>query len=135
MSDSRTIIDPVTWMELEVPAYATDESALRKAQRRREGALPVLILEPDFGCVFPLWIDGAPTDPVLSDVPTSLQADLRSWLTIWEQGFNFETGWRASAPRIKWAQQGEELFRRLSRELWEVADVLPAFRKMTAEGA
>jgi hypothetical protein len=60
MDQPRIIVDPVTWLEVVVPSFASEERALRRSRRFGRGEVERLRLVPDFGCVLPLWEVGGP---------------------------------------------------------------------------
>lgn len=131
VDDARIIIDPVTWLEVEVPIYATDTAAIEKEHRRREGRISSLILEPEYGCGVPLWDRSGPVDLESYGVSRKLRDDLSAWLSFWEDNFHYEHGWASAVSRKEWSERGEDLYGRLCREVWELADVKPEFRKFT----
>lgn len=131
MDTNRFIVDPETSVEIEVPDFASVESALAKERRRRAGKILSLTLSPDHGCVVPLWSGGEPVaDLDALMLPEEVRLALLRWQQRWEEQYDLEIGWRSEAARRAWLIDGEAVFDRLSVLLWESADVIPDFRRM-----
>lgn len=127
----RVIVDPTTSLEVEVPSFASDERALRRARRVAREALGHLRLEPGYGCVLPLWSrDGQASELAEELLSAGLRADLEAWQRTWESSYIFPTGWVSDDARMTWSRRGEELYLRLLQEVWDDYEVEPGFRRM-----
>ncbi|MEV8271906.1 hypothetical protein [Microbacterium sp. NPDC077184] len=128
----RVIVDPTTFVEVEVPPFASDERALRRSRRAANGELGWLRLEPDFGCILPLWSrDGQASELAEELLPAGLRTDLVAWQREWEFSYIYPRGWSAEDARITWSRHGEELYTRLLEEVWDDYEVEPGFRRLT----
>lgn len=130
MEHTRRIVDPETSVELDAPAFATDDQVIDRERRRRAGGIRMLELRPELGCVIPVWsVPGGPITDLLSlGVPKAVEVELRSWLTTWEDSFHYDVGWSSPDVQSDWMQVGEELYARLHRLLWDRFELQPAFR-------
>lgn len=132
----RVIVDPETSLEVEVPTFVSDEQAIERARRVAKGEIGVLRMEPEFGCVLPLWDEEGPAqDLEPTELPTALRLDLERWHRRWENGYTFPGGWTSDDEQIAWSTEGERLFRRLEEALWTRYTIEPTFRRMTLRGA
>lgn len=127
----RVIVDPTTSVEVEVPRFASDERALRRSRRAANGDVGRLRLEPDFGCILPLWgHEGQASELAEELLPAGLHADLTAWQREWESSYIFPTGWVAEDARVTWARRGEELYGHLLEAVWDDYEVEPGFRRL-----
>ncbi|WP_323986942.1 hypothetical protein [Microbacterium plantarum] len=130
----RTIVDPQTWLEVIVPDFATDEEALDRSRRREAGGVPAVKMEPDYGCIFPLWPESSgAVEDIARRLPEDVVRDLMLWQGRFEAGYVFPTGWRSDGHRSEWLEQGERLFTVVEKALWSDFDVIPSFRRTTRE--
>lgn len=130
MEHSRRIVDPETYVELEAPAFASDDEVILREGRRRVGGIQTLELRPEIGCVVPIWsIPGGPVVDLQSiGVPKTVEVELKSWLRTWEDNFRYDIGWSTPTVQSNWIEVGEELYARLYRLLWGRFELQPAFR-------
>lgn len=132
MNASGRVLDPVTQVELEVPSFATPESTIERAEKRRQGELRTIRLSPDWAHEWPLWELGSdkyaidPGDLSLSD---DLVSDLRAWHDHWEISFTPSMRWSTDAEGDQWRLRGDQLLDRLEQELWLEAEVVGAYRR------
>lgn len=132
MGTQRTIADPQTWLEVIVPEFATDEEAVDRSRRRAAGAVRTVRMEPEYGCVVPLWPeDTGAMEDVARRLPEDVVRDLMLWQERFEEGYVFPTAWRSDEHRSEWLEQGERLFIVVEEALWSDFDVIPSFRGAT----
>lgn len=131
MERRRRVVDPATYVELEAPAFATDDAVILREARRRAGGIRPLRLTPEYGCVVPVWSSsaGLVIDLPSIGVPKPLEDELKAWLRTWENSFHPDTGWSSPEVRRGWMQVGEELYTRLYRLLWDRFELQPEFRR------
>ncbi|KFF58407.1 hypothetical protein JF66_18805 [Cryobacterium sp. MLB-32] len=117
-------MDPVTQVELVVPAFANEERAIRRAGRQRDGALRVIRFYPDWPHIWPLWDEelGAVSADDLG-FSSELQHDLRQWFDYWNATFTHHEGWPSSAAGDVWTTAGDVLVDRLQQEVWDFTEV------------
>lgn len=126
----RIIIDPQTWLEVDVPDFATDVEAIERSRRQTRGAVQTVRMEPDFGRVLPLW----PTDIEAATVierrlPDNVRHRLMLWQEKFEEGYIVAAAWRSETLRVAWLAQGELLFSVVYEKLWSDFEVIPSFRR------
>lgn len=128
-SRGRIIVDPQTWLEIEVPDFATDVEALERSRRLSRGAVQSVRMAPDYGLVLPLWpADTEATSDIERRLPDDTVRGLMLWQARFEDGYIVATGWRSEALRNEWLAQGERLFGVVHEILWSDFDVVPSFR-------
>ncbi|MDD7929627.1 hypothetical protein [Microbacterium thalli] len=125
----RIIVDPQTWLEVEVPDFATDVEALERSRRLSRGAVQSVRMEPDYGLVLPLWpADIEATTDIERRLPDDIVRGLMLWQAKFEDGYVVATAWRSDMLRNEWLAQGERLFAVVHEILWSDFEVLPSFR-------
>lgn len=128
--DPRVIVDPATSLEVVVPPFASDERALVRARRLARGELGHLRLEPEYGCILPLWGPGGQASDLANQLLSTKLCDaLTEWHRIWEASFIFPTGWVSDDARSRWLLRGEELYLQLLLEVWDDYEIDPGFRR------
>ncbi|WP_130177837.1 hypothetical protein [Cryobacterium sp. SO1] len=123
MSDDSRVIDPVTQVELLVPAYGTPERAIRRAALRRDGLLRAIQFYPDWPHPWPLWDESGEVSAEDLGLSDALREDLRRWGDEWNTTYRYDTGWPSVAARDVWMNEGDALAERVQREVWDIADV------------
>jgi hypothetical protein len=127
---TRWVLDPVTQHELAVPPYASDESAIERAAKKRAGRLRSIRLFPDYCRRYPLWEDGTDHYTLEADdlgLSAELGEGLRLWQERWDNECLWKSEWSSERARLDWLREGTELCARLQQEVWEFAEVLREF--------
>lgn len=120
------VVDPVTQVELEVPAHGTADEAIWRAARKRMGLFRTVQFYPDHCRDYPLWENDADNcTPDASDLGLSaeLAQALQQWQALWNTGRHYASGWSSDQQRREWEHDGDLLCERLREELWLVAEV------------
>lgn len=131
MGHERIITGPETSMEVVVPDFVSDVLAVDRARRLARGEILRLRMEPEFGCVLPLWDEGGPVVDMRSDqLEPSLRVELERWQQHWESAFVFPDGWVSEDEHASWSAEGESIFQRLEAALWLKYEVVAGFRRM-----
>ena len=90
----------------------------------------VIRLFPDYSRNWPLWENSTPTrdvgyatTPATYGLSEELTTDLDAWNAFWEAHFDDASGWDSIEARDQWGATGEQIARRLSEEVADIADV------------
>lgn len=132
MGDMDRVVDPVTQVELVVPAFATPERAIERAALDRAGRLRRIRFFLDGTNPWPLWEDQGdtymptPRDLGLSD---KLENDLRDWSASWNAHVRYNGDPIDPAWRRSWLHRGDELLGRVQEQVWDFAEVVPEHRR------
>lgn len=123
------VVDPMTQMELTVPAGFSSEDVIQRAQRERNGELLYLRLLPEHGVSWPIWQRG---EGLLAEeslpLSTALNERLHSWAEFWEAHLGLNGKWSSVEDENMWLQQARDLEDALECELWEIAVIERVYR-------
>ena len=128
----RRLIDPETQEELLVPDEIDDTRAIEHARRGRRGELRRIRFFLDYGHGYPLWESGSDSYVMTPDdygLSPELARRLRDWALVWERHHDPFTGWDDETRHQRWLTDGDALVAALEIEIYDVAVVLPEFRK------
>ncbi|CAM5519540.1 hypothetical protein [Leifsonia shinshuensis] len=122
------VVDPVTHVELAIPAFSTADAVIAREARRRAGGLRVVRFFADHCHRWPLWDAsvGYTAEPGDFDVSDDLTTALRRWYDDWELAVGPGEPWVDRVAERTWHVRGDQLARQLAEELWSVAIVYAA---------
>lgn len=125
------VLDPVSQVELPVPAFSDPESTRAREARRRSGELRVVRFFPDHGHRWPLWDSavGYTATPEDFGLSSALTRDLRQWYDEWEVAVGPAEPWADPVAERNWEERGDLLALRLAEEVWDFAIVYAARRE------
>ena len=133
MPGPRIVVDPIRWVEVEVPAFATPDEAIERHRRFTDGLIPIADLFPEDGTTTLLWgLDGGPHD-VGDFVEGPIVAEFAAWHARWEAGFHYADGWADKAEGLLWQQEGDRLWKRLSDILWFQMEIVRKYGRIPSE--
>ncbi|WP_127844006.1 hypothetical protein [Rathayibacter iranicus] len=111
-----------------MPPFATAERTLLRASNAREGKLSRIVIGPDHGTPYALWIDDdAVSDPEAFNIPKSLAAALRAWQIAWSTKFLPQERWLDSVLEGQWIAEGQRLQAKIEELFWDSAIVERGF--------
>jgi hypothetical protein len=129
--DTRGIVvDPVTQVELPIPAFSDPASTVLRESMRRFGDLRVVRFFPDHGHRWPLWDAsvGYTAGPEDFGLSPDLTQTLRQWYDEWEAAVGPAEPWKDPVAEREWEERGDVLAVRLAAEVWDFAIVAVAHR-------
>jgi hypothetical protein len=130
MADHQHVVDPVTQLELRVPAGIWPEQAIEHARRGRDGELRGIRFGLDWGHDYPLWEPGSELYTLVPDdlrLSRDLGARLHAWAATWFVHCSPEHGWDSEERHRTWVDAGHRLADELELELYDVAQVTREF--------
>lgn len=74
-------------------------------------------LMDEYGVDRPLWGDDGPCPDGTPELPPHVEEAVRAWAAVFQEGFEWDRGWRDRAVAREHAAQGERLLAILERVL------------------
>ncbi|GAA4152340.1 hypothetical protein [Leifsonia shinshuensis] len=119
------VLDPVTQVELTIPAFSNADSTVVREAKRGSGELRRVRFFPDHGHRWPLWDSsvGYTAGPEDFGLSGELTQALRHWCDEWELAVGAGEPWKDPVAQRAWEERGDLLALRLAEEVWDFAIV------------
>jgi len=127
---NKWVVDPVTQIEVRVPAGILPEQAIAHARRSRDGELRQIRFFLDWGRRYPLWENGSDSytkEPGDYGLTVDLGERLQAWSQTWTQNCSPEQGWSDEHLRETWIADGHRLADEVEVEVYDFAEVIREF--------
>ncbi|WP_402843878.1 hypothetical protein [Microbacterium sp. GXS0129] len=127
MQRKEWTVDPQSWVEVPVPAFATADEAIARHRLLADGTIVTVEMKPEYGGVTGIWHRGDGEIGLDGEVPDELRIRLMMWHTYWTDRFDPITGWVAGSHAAWWLAEGRRLHGLLQEQLWWRFEILDRF--------
>jgi hypothetical protein len=127
--------DPYDGQEIDISSGLFAYAPLRPVHDHVVGSPSVelrgrkIVLNPDFGIDWPLWLrddsgDLVPTSPDELGLSAALTDEIESWRTSWQMNYDPESGWLSPEAHRSWWGEARVLRARIRLELGPDVEVV-----------